>query len=666
MSEWVIICNPKYYDVVGAFKKLHKLNWKQSVNIEEGDIIYIYIGRPYSSIKYKCLATAVDLPEVRIDDSEFEYDTTNYGNYGRYMELKMLDSFELNELEYENLRENGLKSVQGPSRVTDELSKYLNKVISQYKKNNTSYDYEAEKLINADEKYFLEEKIKTFSTQIEESRQREKELEGLRKVFVEDYNIKNIIKMKKEDYVVGLGRKDTFCYRIENELQELGNIHGSSSSKFGIYYGKRGSDTEEKYRTAKTKFGEDPDEAFEKIKEEISLLIVAGKEENINYIRKSKIAPMFRGKILSTYFPNKYLPIFSEPHLDYFIAKLGLSIEEGEDDIDKQLKLLDLMDNHPVMKKWSIHNFANFLYTMYGKPSDKDDQAKKIQEKRDKNYPREYIVKLNINKGEWEKTLKNNNVLYSEDIELIKRIYLSNNHAETCHSLALKDGKPERVYIKQVGELGKRISNKLNLEPIYDSNGKETWWSILFWGRYDEKNYFEWKLKPKLAQAILSLYPELDLITVNKEEDDKLIEDLRETAIPEKDFEYSGKPKEKQIPVYTNGSKTYPRDRKVAINALTHANYSCEIDDKHPTFIRKASSQKYTEPHHLVPMSYSDEFDVSLDVEENIVSLCSNCHNQLHYGKGTTELLRRLYDDRKDDLKKVGIDISLEKLISMY
>lgn len=94
------------------------------------------------------------------------------------------------------------------------------------------------------------------------------------------------------------------------------------------------------------------------------------------------------------------------------------------------------------------------------------------------------------------------------------------------------------------------------------------------------------------------------------------------------EFEY-----EKQMPIWRNGHKTYPRDRQTAIRALAHAKYCCEIDEEHPTFIRKNSDKNYTEPHHLIPMPCSDQFDVSLDIEENIVSLCSNYHNEIHYGK---------------------------------
>lgn len=42
-------------------------------------------------------------------------------------------------------------------------------------------------------------------------------------------------------------------------------------------------------------------------------------------------------------------------------------------------------------------------------------------------------------------------------------------------------------------------------------------------------------------------------------------------------------------------------------------------------------------------MAYSDKFKVSLDVEANIVSLCSTCHNHIHYGVGAKDLLTALY-----------------------
>ncbi len=60
------------------------------------------------------------------------------------------------------------------------------------------------------------------------------------------------------------------------------------------------------------------------------------------------------------------------------------------------------------------------------------------------------------------------------------------------------------------------------------------------------------------------------------------------------------------------------------------------------------------------------DFSVSLDVENNIVSLCSHCHNLLHYGENFEQLLKQIYTERKELLKRVGIDIDFESLLKYY
>ena len=103
-------------------------------------------------------------------------------------------------------------------------------------------------------------------------------------------------------------------------------------------------------------------------------------------------------------------------------------------------------------------------------------------------------------------------------------------------------------------------------------------------------------------------------------------------TVTDNKFEYTGKPVPVPEPQQIKGRIVYPRDRKKLVNALVHAGFVCELNPEHPTFKRKSSGKPYTEPHHLVPMSAQEHFKVSLDVEENIVSLCSNCHNHIHYG----------------------------------
>lgn len=157
-------------------------------------------------------------------------------------------------------------------------------------------------------------------------------------------------------------------------------------------------------------------------------------------------------------------------------------------------------------------------------------------------------------------------------------------------------------------------------------------------------------------------------LEMEKETDESLLAALRSETFKDvkQDFQFNGEPKEKKDAFISNNKKIYHRDKKISMNALAHAHYCCEVDSQHHTFTRKGSDKNYTEPHHLIPMKYSDDYRYSLDVEENIVSLCSNCHNHLHYGQNIAEILKKLYEDRKDDLRKVGIETSFEDLLEMY
>ncbi|TGE31451.1 DUF3427 domain-containing protein [Desulfosporosinus sp. Sb-LF] len=536
------------------------------------------------------------------------------------------------------------------------------------KSGNDVIDEEAEKLITYDPIEFINSKIKRFEKIIIQNKDNGIHLEKLRLKFVNDFKIKKIIEMEKEEYVVGLGRQDTFCYRLETELMELGDIHGSTAVKFGLYYGIRGDDKDNKYQISEGKYGTDADQALVKIKEQIVNLIIAGGNHNYNDIRNCSLSPMFKGKILSTYYPEQYVSIFSGEHLSYFLNKLKVDFSENIDELDKQLKLVKWKNENGITKDWPMYSFARFLYQTFGSLSEAKKQVKNQQEEYDKNYPKEHVVHVGISISQWKDLIEDSEIFLEKDTELMKRIYTGENHAKTCHELGLEDGVSPSTYIKPVVALARRISSKLNLKPVIKHDGNETWWGIPFWGKYREDGHFEWKLRPELAKAIQSLYPEFDYIKDDEIADNELVEDLRKHPIADIDpvNAFKGVPKKKQDVILSNGHLTYPRDRQTARNALAHAGYECEINRNHSLFKRKNSDKNYTEPHHLVPMAYSDRFDVSLDVEENIVSLCSNCHNQLHYGEGAEELLKNLYDERKKEWEKVGIEIGLELLIEMY
>jgi len=128
-------------------------------------------------------------------------------------------------------------------------------------------------------------------------------------------------------------------------------------------------------------------------------------------------------------------------------------------------------------------------------------------------------------------------------------------------------------------------------------------------------------------------------------------------------------PKEKQEPVIDKGGdRRYLRDPKEALKALKLAQFRCEVNDKHETFIAKVSGKPYMESHHLIPISKSNLFGYSTDVSANICSLCPSCHRAIHSAEDQVKrkILLKLYEDRKERLEKVGIYITFEQLLKFY
>lgn len=158
----------------------------------------------------------------------------------------------------------------------------------------------------------------------------------------------------------------------------------------------------------------------------------------------------------------------------------------------------------------------------------------------------------------------------------------------------------------------------------------------------------------------------IPFLSVGDEED--IINKIGQMAISNEPIaEYKPKPKIKKALLEEIGGKLkYPRSIEVATNSIKRASFQCEVNETHKTFIRKRDNKPYTEPHHLIPLSNHYKFINDLDVEANVVSLCSHCHNQLHYGAEFEEILLSLYNKRKGELEAAGIGIDFFSLLGFY
>lgn len=121
-------------------------------------------------------------------------------------------------------------------------------------------------------------------------------------------------------------------------------------------------------------------------------------------------------------------------------------------------------------------------------------------------------------------------------------------------------------------------------------------------------------------------------------------------------------------PTKTGGKEKYTTNPRRGKNALIKADYKCELNPAHETFINKTTNKPYMEGHHLIPMSEQGNFEYDIDVPENILCLCPTCHRKLHHGTDEVkkEILTEEFGKRKNALQDRGIDISINQLLKMY
>ena len=115
-ASWIVPANPEYYDVIGVFEKQEIVSWKQSSRIQTGDIVYIYVAKPYSSIMFKCEAVETDIP--------YDYKDRNV-SIRTLMNLRVLKRYKKDVYNYDFLKDNGLKMVRGPVKISEELAAKL-------------------------------------------------------------------------------------------------------------------------------------------------------------------------------------------------------------------------------------------------------------------------------------------------------------------------------------------------------------------------------------------------------------------------------------------------------------------------------------------------------------------------------------------------------------
>ena len=116
-DAWLIPANPKFFDIIKAFQEQDIITWKQSSNINVGDLVYIYVGSPYSAILYQCEAIEVDIP--------YQYKDKNL-SMSRIMKIQKIKEYPKDQYTFDVLNDYGIRAIRGPRSMPKELSDEMN------------------------------------------------------------------------------------------------------------------------------------------------------------------------------------------------------------------------------------------------------------------------------------------------------------------------------------------------------------------------------------------------------------------------------------------------------------------------------------------------------------------------------------------------------------
>lgn len=116
VHEWIIPANLQYYDMFHCFDHDDTMLWKQSTHLYVGDVVYLYITKPYAYILYQCQVLEIDIP-YNYHDSHLQIN--------RIMKIKRLKTYQPDEYSLEILKRYGIKTLRGPRRLTPALKNAL-------------------------------------------------------------------------------------------------------------------------------------------------------------------------------------------------------------------------------------------------------------------------------------------------------------------------------------------------------------------------------------------------------------------------------------------------------------------------------------------------------------------------------------------------------------
>ena len=364
------------------------------------------------------------------------------------------------------------------------------------------------------------------------------------------------------------------------------------------------------------------------------------------------------------------------------------SLEEWEDNLMSQrcIGVLNYIDENPLVEKDKFEEeIADYLNFHYGHDPNDSNKGHFYRSLEFVGFIRNIdgLLSLSIDGKHFLK-----NMLYKDYDESLKSYILQllktsyPNHATKDNDLSLF---PFRIMFKLMSEHSQHkglINKKMFFIDIPFIRTEEDMPTILH--KLKNKNYLEYldNISKKDLKSVSKRYYEKWYIWVvaslremnilkeigNRSNSyitlDESVKDFIEDIVDKMAYEDMFFISDKQYEDVKNKIRCKPRNPNVISNVLEKNNYSCFFNEEHKTF-PSVNRPNYVEGHHIIPVSLNDSFKEELDCEENVISLCPNCHKAMHYSKNEYKEDLLLYIiENNEEFKK--FNLSPEDLKEIY
>lgn len=206
----------------------------------------------------------------------------------------------------------------------------------------------------------LDNLVQSFDSSTDTVQSNRTKFKKLLTEFQKTFPIDSLKDMTVDEFAIGNGKNDSFCWWIERGLEDLGRFFPGSSNNYPIYWSK-----DKNQYVINKKVGDDIRDEESAIKiianQLVKLVQESDLESSIAFFGRS-----FTLKILNSYYPDKYFPINSENALNNVLKLFG-AYDRKMNLIEKNKKLYAIYHDKKdeFNKDITVNEFAGLIWNNF-------------------------------------------------------------------------------------------------------------------------------------------------------------------------------------------------------------------------------------------------------------------------------------------------------------